>query len=93
MSRAGNAPSRFTPPEVEFHATPCAHKSQKLAVRDDGQPFRQYLLCAGGCGYVIGCGDAIEEVWHNSCLERAGSRAGITTMKFDRYGPHSGGGQ
>lgn len=54
------------PPEVELDY----RGIQVLAKQPSGQPFRQYLLCSGGCGYVIGCGDAIEEVYHNSCAPR-----------------------
>lgn len=32
--------------------------------------FQRYELCAKGCGYRIGCGDAWDTVWHESCEER-----------------------
>jgi hypothetical protein len=29
--------------------------------------FPRYLPCAKECGYLIGCGDAVDTVWHESC--------------------------
>lgn len=52
------------------------HGRQVLAVIDDevpemaGKPFRRYIPCSEGCGYLIGCGDAIESVAHLSCARR-----------------------
>jgi hypothetical protein len=53
------------PPEVTFDY----HWNQVVARRDDGSYFPQYVEC-GGCGWLIGCGDAIDSIWHNSCHER-----------------------
>ena len=61
----------FIPPEVELEGL-VGSRRQKLAVRDNGEPFRQYLLCMYGCGFLIGCGDAVQEVGHLSCAARAG---------------------
>lgn len=54
------------PPEVIVDY----HRQQRASMRDDGQPFDQYLECSEGCGYLIGCGDAVGEIAHVSCVER-----------------------
>ena len=33
--------------------------------------FTRYIECDEGCGFLIGVGDAIDSVSHNSCLARA----------------------
>lgn len=55
--------SRPVPPEVVLDY----HSRQVLARDEQGNPFQQYAFCAGGCGYLIGCGDAIDLIWHESC--------------------------
>lgn len=55
----------FTPSEVVLDA----HGRQVLAVTATGGPFRQYVACSLGCGYLIGSGDAYEDIWHESCHE------------------------
>lgn len=52
--------SANVPPEVTLDH----HGRQVLA-----PGFRRYEPCAKGCGYLIGCGDAIDEIWHESCEE------------------------
>lgn len=54
------------PPEVTFDY----HWDQVLARRDDGSRFPRYVECEG-CGWLIGCGDAIDTIWHNSCYALA----------------------
>lgn len=60
------------PPEVVLDY----HRVQVLARTDAGEPFAQYALCDGGCGWLIGCGDAIDTISHESCVaESVSSRA------------------
>lgn len=58
------------PVEVELDA----NGRQLLAHTEEGLSFAQYLPCSGGCGYLIGCGDAVEEAGHLSCLSTAHPR-------------------
>lgn len=51
------------PPEIVLDH----HFHQVLALQDDGEPFMQYVPCSV-CGWLIGCGDAIDTITHNSCL-------------------------
>lgn len=64
MAEVSDSPARRVPPEVVVDS----HGRQVLATFINDEPFRQYLPCAGGCGYLIGCGDAIGEITHYSCL-------------------------
>lgn len=64
------------PPEVEFDY----HWNQVVARRDDGSYFTQYVECEG-CGWLIGCGDVIESIWHNSCY--AAANAARAPMSLD----------
>lgn len=59
------------PPEVVTDY----HRHQVLALTDSGEPFTQYVECSDGCGYVIGCGDAVESASHMSCAERTAHKA------------------
>ena len=34
--------------------------------------FQRYEPCAGGCGFLIGCGDAVDTVIHESCARGVG---------------------
>lgn len=67
---------RWVPPEVRLD--------------DDGRQvlapgFNRYEPCAGGCGYLIGCGDAIDTICHESCEERekAQQRAAVDLTAAD----------
>jgi hypothetical protein len=55
-------PPRTRPPEVVLDV----HGRQDLA-----PGFRRYEYCAGHCGWLIGCGDAIDTIWHQSCWDKA----------------------
>lgn len=44
---------------------------QVLAFDEDGKPFPRYLPCSEGCGYYIGCGDAVDSISHHSCRQAA----------------------
>lgn len=37
----------------------------------EGQRYARYVDCAGGCGFLIGCGDAVESASHLSCATLA----------------------
>lgn len=57
----------WVPPEVVLGH----HGNQVLARRANGEPYRQYVECSEGCGFLIGCGDAVESIAHDSCLARS----------------------
>lgn len=54
---------RRIPPEVSVDY----QGNQILALNERGESFARYLPCAGGCGYLVGVGDAIDQAWHESC--------------------------
>lgn len=56
------------PPEVEVDPI-----GNQLHARDPrtGEYFPRYLECAAGCGWLIGCGDAVDTVTHLSCEAEA----------------------
>lgn len=51
------------PPEVVLDA----HGRQVLALTEQGARFSRYIECEGGCGWLIGVGDAVDTVSHESC--------------------------
>jgi hypothetical protein len=51
------------PPEVVLDY----HLNQVRATTEDGKPFPRYVECSAGCGWLIGCGDAIDTISHESC--------------------------
>jgi len=55
-------PPRTRPPEVTLDV----HGRQELA-----SGFARYEYCSGRCGWLIGCGDAIDTIWHQSCWDAA----------------------
>ena len=62
-------PVGYVPPEVTLGSD----GRQVLGVIDSedreraGQPFERYVECESGCGYLIGCGQAIDTISHLSC--------------------------
>lgn len=71
---------RDVPPEVVVDE----HGRQVLALTDDGLRYSRYVECSAGCGWLIGCGDAIDQVSHESCAERRREHdEPVTIMPFD----------
>lgn len=54
------------PPEVETDN----NGAQLFRMMQDGKHFPRYVECAGGCGWWIGVGDAVDTATHDSCAER-----------------------
>lgn len=50
------------PPEVALDY----HHNQILALQENGERFPRYIDCSV-CGWLIGCGDAIDAITHESC--------------------------
>lgn len=69
-----SAQAGVVPPEVVLDY----HRRQVLARDEEGRPFAQYVECSVGCGYLIGCGDAVDSVAHASCVARAAEEAATT---------------